>query len=244
VVGTLYDRPAPDISNVSVLYLPGQGVQAEYVKQHPVPFAEFIPNRDFFRLFSDQVDLVRYGMATGAGPVLFRVPTPEGGQIVAGPSICFEVAYDDLVRSNVELGANLLLVQTNNATFGYSDESVQQLAISRIRAMEHGRSVLHVSTVGVSALISPDGTVHEPSALFTTAVLSGSLPLRDGYTVATALGPWPEYAGCLVLVVLLLAGLRPSSAVGTRSGPRRRMEQAGQGAAATTSPRNVTGGVR
>ena len=83
------------------------------------------------------------------------MPAAAGGEVVAGPTICFEVAYDDLVRANVDLGANLLLVQTNNATFGYTDESVQQLAISRIRAMEHGRSVVHVSTVGVSALITP-----------------------------------------------------------------------------------------
>ncbi len=132
-----------------------------------MPFAEYIPNRDFFRRFSDKVDLVRADFAAGPGPVLFRVPAAAGGEVVAGPTICFEVAYDDLVRANVDLGANLLLVQTNNATFGYTDESVQQLAISRIRAMEHGRSVVHVSTVGVSALITPDGTVHQPSALFT-----------------------------------------------------------------------------
>ena len=154
------------------------------------------------------MDLVRADFAAGTGPVLFRVPAAAGGEVVAGPTICFEVAYDDLVRANVDLGANLLLVQTNNATFGYTDESVQQLAISRIRAMEHGRSVVHVSTVGVSALITPDGTVHQPSALFTRTVLSGSLPLRSVRTVATMVGPWPEYAAGLAFAVVLLVGLR------------------------------------
>jgi apolipoprotein N-acyltransferase len=208
VVGTLLEQPAPDISNVALLYEPGRGITQTYVKQHPVPFAEYIPNRDFFRRFSDKVDLVRADFAAGAGPVLFRVPAAAGGEVVAGPTICFEVAYDDLVRANVDLGANLLLVQTNNATFGYTDESVQQLAISRIRAMEHGRSVVHVSTVGVSALITPDGTVHQPSALFTRTVLSGSLPLRSEQTVATMVGPWPEYAAGLAFVIVLLTGLR------------------------------------
>jgi apolipoprotein N-acyltransferase len=136
------------------------------------------------------------------------MPAASGGEVLAGPTICFEVAYDDLVRANVDLGANLLLVQTNNATFGYTDESVQQLAISRIRAMEHGRSVVHVSTVGVSALITPDGTVHQPSALFTRTVLSGQLPLRSVRTVATMVGPWPEYAAGLAFAVVLLVGLR------------------------------------
>jgi apolipoprotein N-acyltransferase len=213
VVGTLLEQPAPDVSNVALLYEPGQGIVDAYVKQHPVPFAEYIPNRDFFRRFSDKVDLVRSDFAAGTGPVLFRVPAAAGGDVVAGPTICFEVAYDDLVRANVDLGANLLLVQTNNATFGYSDESVQQLAISRIRAMEHGRSVVHVSTVGVSALITPDGTVHQQSALFTRTVLSGSLPMRSVKTVATMVGPWPEYAACLAFAVVLLAGFRRRSPV-------------------------------
>ncbi len=208
VVGTLLEQPPPDISNVALLYEPGKGITQTYVKQHPVPFAEYIPNRDFFRRFSDKVDLVRADFAAGTGPVLFRVPAAAGAEVVAGPTICFEVAYDDLVRANVELGANLLLVQTNNATFGYTDESVQQLAISRIRAMEHGRSVVHVSTVGVSALITPDGTVHQPSTLFTRTVLSGSLPLRSVRTVATMVGPGPEYAACLAFAVVLLVGLR------------------------------------
>ena len=219
VVGSLLEQPYPDVSNVSLLYTPGQGITARYVKQHPVPFAEYIPSRDFFRRFSDKVDLVQADFAAGDRPVVFRVPAAAGGTIVAGPTICFEVAYDDLVRDNVELGANLLLIQTNNATFGYTAESTQQLAISRIRAIEHGRSVVHVSTVGVSALITPDGTPHQASALFSQAVLSGQLPLRTALTVATVVGPWPEYAACGLLVVLLIA-----AASGRRRGtnPARR----------------------
>jgi apolipoprotein N-acyltransferase len=222
VVGSLLEQPYPDVSNVSLLYTPGQGITDRYVKQHPVPFAEYIPSRDFFRRFSDKVDLVRSDFAAGDRPVVFRVPSAAGEPIVAGPSICFEVAYDDLVRDNVRLGANLLLVQTNNATFGYTAESTQQLAISRLRAIEHGRSVVHVSTVGVSALITPDGTAHQASALFTRAVLSGSLPLRTSLTVATVVGPWPEYAACALLVVLLALGLvRRTGAAGP---PARRVD--------------------
>ncbi len=207
VVGALLEEPLPNLSNASLLYLPGRGVVARYVKQHPVPFAEYIPQRSFFRHFSDKVDLVSSDFAAGTSPVVFRTPSASGPEIVAGPVICFEVAYDDLVRDNVTLGANLLMVQTNNATFGYTDESVQQLAISRIRAMEHGRSVVHVSTVGVSALITPDGTAHEASSLFTRDVLRGDLPLRSARSVATVVGPWPEYAASALLVLLVLGAL-------------------------------------
>jgi len=187
VVGAVLEEPAPGVSNVSLLYLPGRGLVDEYVKQHPAPFAEYIP-----------------------GPGVFRVPSRSAGQIRAGVTICFEVAYDALVREEVLQGANLLMVQTNNATFGYTNESEQQLAISRLRAIEHGRSVLHVSTVGVSALVTADGTAHQRTSLFTTAVLSGTLPLRTAFTLATLVGPWPEYVGCAVLLLLLLGQLARS----------------------------------
>ncbi len=209
ILGALLEEPRPKVSNASLLYLPGRGVTARYIKQHPVPFAEYIPYRSFFRRFSDKVDLVSSDFAAGPGPVVFRVSTRGGGTIAAGPIICFEVAYDGLMRDTVNKGANVLLVQTNNATFGFTDESVQQLAISRIRAIEHGRSIVHVSTVGVSALITPDGTVHQRSTLFTAAVLAADLPLRTDLTIADRVGAWPEYLAIASLAMLLvLLGLR------------------------------------
>ncbi len=218
VVGALLAEPAPLYSNVSLVYRPGLGLTDTYVKQHPVPFAEYIPHRAFYRLLSPSVDLLRSGMAAGPGPMVFRTPSTRAGEVVSGPSICFEVAYDDLVKANVDRGATLLLVQTNNATFGMSAESEQQLAISRIRAIEHGRSVVHVSTVGVSGLIAPDGTLVRSSALFTAASLDADLPVRHELTLATRLGPWPEYLACAVLLGATLAAL-----VGPRA--RRRKDQ-------------------
>ena len=209
VLGAVLDEPAPMVSNASLLYLPGRGLTARYVKRHPVPFAEYIPYRWFFRIFSDKVDLVYSDFAAGKTVGVFRVPSRGGGTIAAGPIICFEVAYDGLVRDTVKHGANILLVQTNNATFGYTDESAQQLAISRIRAIEHGRSIVHISTVGVSALITPDGTAHQSSSLFTPAVLAADLPLRTDLSVADRIGPWPEIlasAGLAVLLALLALG--------------------------------------
>jgi apolipoprotein N-acyltransferase len=210
VLGAVLEEPRPLVSNASLLYLPGRaGVVDRYVKRHPVPFAEYIPFRSFFRHFSDKVDLVYSDFAAGRKVGVFQVPARGGGTIAAGPIICFEVAYDGLVRDTVDHGADVLLVQTNNATFGFSDESVQQLAISRIRAVEHGRSIVHVSTVGVSAMITPDGTAHQRSTLFTPAVLDADLPLRTERTVADRVGPWPEnLAVAGVATMLALAGLR------------------------------------
>ena len=207
ILGAVLQEPSPKVSNASLLYLPGQGVTARYIKQHPVPFAEYIPYRSFFRQLSDKVDLVSSDFTAGKGPGVFRVPAKTGSAIAAGPIICFEVAYDELMRDTVNQGANVLLVQTNNATFGFTDESVQQLAISRIRAIEHGRSIVHVSTVGVSALITPDGTARQTSALFTPAVLAADLPLRTDRTIADRVGAWPENLAvtAVALMVTLLA---------------------------------------
>ncbi len=210
VLGAVLEEPGSNVSNASLMYLPGRGVTARYIKQHPVPFAEYIPYRSFFRKLSDKVDLVRSDFTAGKGAGVFRVPAHDGGTIAAGTIICFEVAYDSLVRDTVDQGANVLLVQTNNATFGFTDESVQQLAISRIRAIEHGRSIVHVSTVGVSALITPDGTARQRTELFTPALLAADLPLRTDRTVADRLGAWPEYlaVGSLTMMLIVLGSRR------------------------------------
>ncbi|GMA89308.1 hypothetical protein GCM10025868_45580 [Angustibacter aerolatus] len=116
------------------------------------------------------------------------------------------------MRDTVDAGADLLVVQTNNATFGFTDESVQQAAMSRLRAVEHGRAVAHVSTVGVSAMIAPDGRVLERAGLFTQAVLEATLPLRTSTTLADRVGAWGEAAlaalGLLGALAIALVGRR------------------------------------
>jgi apolipoprotein N-acyltransferase len=208
IVGGLLEEPVGFLSNVALLFQPGKGNTARYVKRHPVPFGEYIPNRSFWRIFSKEVDLVRRDFVPGPGPGVFDVSTSSGTRIRAGLAICFEVAYDDIMRDAVEAGANVLVVQTNNATFGFTAESPQQLAISRLRAMEFGRSVVHVSTVGQSALITPDGTAHQVTSLFTQAVVRGALPLRDATTLATRVGEAPEWAAAAGLLAMLALGIR------------------------------------
>lgn len=211
IVGAVLQEPEPEVSNASLLYRPGGGEPERYVKNHPVPFAEYIPYRDFFRNFSDKVDLVTKDFAKGTELGAFRVQAPSGAYW-ALPTICFEVAYDGLMRDSVTQpgkDASLLLVQTNNATFGYTAESEQQFAISRIRAIEHGRSIAHVSTVGVSGFIAPDGSVTGKTGLFTAEQRIGSVTIRSDRTVADHVGAWPEWLGALALVgLVLVAGRR------------------------------------
>jgi apolipoprotein N-acyltransferase len=121
--------------------------------------------------------------------------------------ICFEVAYDGIVRDTVTGGAQILAVQTNNATFNTA-EAEQQLAMVRLRAVEHGRDSLMVSTVGVSGFVGTDGTVHGATGFNTPAVVVRDMRLGGPTTLATRLGQWPEWAG-VALAVVALAGALP-----------------------------------
>ncbi|WP_245627253.1 apolipoprotein N-acyltransferase [Kribbia dieselivorans] len=208
LVGAILNEPEPQVSNASLLYRPGGGPVERYTKQHPVPFAEYIPYRDFFRHFSDKVDLVREGgFAAGQAPAAFSLGEGTATPWKAVPTICFEVAYDGLMRDALaEAGGDrsILVVQTNNATFGFSAESTQQFAISRIRAIEHGRAVAHVSTVGVSGFIAPDGsTMSAPTDLFTAAQITDTPVARTGTTISDRLGSLPEILAVIGLIVLV-----------------------------------------
>jgi apolipoprotein N-acyltransferase len=202
LVGAVVDGPGRYISNVGVVWRPGtgsgSGPGARYVKRHPAPFGEYIPLRSIARRVSSKVDLVSRDFY--AGKVTRTLPM---GKVSVADVICFEVAYDGLVRSVVAKGGDLLVVQTNNATFGHTAEAVQQLAMTRLRAIEHGRATVQVSTVGVSAIIRPDGSVVDDTKLFSRDVLVARVPLRDARTVADRVGSWPEAA----LTALALLGL-------------------------------------
>ncbi len=204
LVGAVLAEPADHLSNTGILWGPtgsaAAGPGARYVKRHPAPFGEYIPARSFFRRISDKVDLVRRDFVAGT-----EVGVLDAGAARLGDVICFEVAYDGLVRETVRQGADLLVVQTNNATFGLTDESVQQLAMSRVRAVENGRSVVHISTVGVSALVAPDGSLDARSGHFTQEILEARLPLRTDLTLASRAGVWPEVGLALLGLGLVAA---------------------------------------
>jgi apolipoprotein N-acyltransferase len=208
LLGTLEYPATGGRYNLSMLWDPATGPVTTYAKQHPAPFAEYIPMREVARLFSSAVDLVRTDMLPGTEVGLVPVPVERLGRTVGvADVICFEVAYDDLVRDAVTAGGEVLVVQTNNATFGRTDESVQQLAMSRFRAMELGRATVQVSTVGVSGIIAPNGALVRSSELFTADQLVASVPLRTSLTPAARFGDELSWALRGLAVVVVLAGM-------------------------------------
>jgi apolipoprotein N-acyltransferase len=207
LVGAILQGPgANHRRNAGILWSPTTGPGATYVKRHPVPFAEYIPLRSIAEFVSSDAKSVTQDMVAGRGNGVVR-----GGPYAIGDVICFEVAYDGLVRSSVAAGARLLVVQTNNATFGHTAETYQQLAMSQLRAVESGRTVLQVATTGVSAIIAPDGNIRERSGkLFTPASLVATVPLRSAKTPATRLGALPEYVLAALALGAVVWSIRPA----------------------------------
>jgi len=210
LVGAVLQGPGDGASNTGIVWDPETGPGARYVKRHPVPFGEYIPFRSLVRRLSSRVDLVPRDFVAGN-----EVGVLDVGPVRVGDVICFEVAYDGLVRDVVTGGGGLLVVQTNNATFGRSGETSQQLAMGRLRAVEHGRAVLVAATSGISAVIGPDGSLTESAPVFTREVLSARVPVRSATTLATRVGAAPE----LLLSVLAVAAAGVGAAVHRRTRP-------------------------
>ncbi|MGO1227411.1 MULTISPECIES: apolipoprotein N-acyltransferase [unclassified Brachybacterium] len=189
--------------NQSVLFTPEATTPYQYSKRHPVPFGEFIPMRGLFRQLTDKVDLVSLDMIPGQDVGVMDLGALDQGEGKVGILICFEIAYDSLVHDVVDGGAEVIVVQSNNALFGDSHEAIQQLAQAKVMAVMSGRSVVHISTVGDSAIFSPEGRQIDLVGHWDRGSLLADVPLRTGITPAVAAGPWIA----VVISALGLVGL-------------------------------------
>lgn len=172
------------------------------------PFGEYLPYREFFRHFSEYADRAGY-FVPGKGDGVVAVPTARDGVVQIGVATCYEVAFDRAFEDAMRAGAQILTVPTNNATFGDSEMTYQQLAMSRVRAVEHGRALVVSATTGVSAIITADGTIQQQTAQFVPAALIATVPLRTDATLATRIGPAPEVVLCiLAAAAIAVAAIR------------------------------------
>jgi len=179
--------------NTSILW--GGDLPPTYVKQHLTPFGEYIPLRSLASKISPYTDRVT-DFEPGQSQVLFTVKSA-----VIAPIICFELV-DDQILHEAAVSANILAVQTNSATFGMSAESAQQLSITRVRAIEHGRNIVSVSTTGYSAVINSDGKVVQKSSMGTAESIRADVGLLEGKTPRDAAGDWALVGALFVLFVV------------------------------------------
>lgn len=195
IIGAIMSK-ASNLLNTSILW--GGDLPPIYIKQHLTPFGEYIPLRSLASVISPYTERVT-DFSPGQGQIFFTVK-----DAVIAPVICFELVDDELIHQAAK-GSKLLAVQTNSATFGMSAESAQQLAMTRVRAIEHGRNIASVSTTGYSAIIDKSGSVVAQTDMGTAATVRAEVELIEGLTPRNKAGDWAVIG---VLFGLLLIARR------------------------------------
>lgn len=213
----LGEDPMTAFNQMTVYTLDGAG--DAYVKRRPVPFGEYVPARALLDWFPPLEQIPRDTLPGGEAQVV------DIGGATVGAVICFENTFPALSHDQVRAGADLLVVSTNNSSFGDTAMSAQHLAFSELRAVETGRWVVHAGISGISAFISPEGEALQRTPLFTAGSPRREVPLVEGTTAATALSPaiavLAQLGALAVLVVIAVGAVRrrgaPADSAGDRS---------------------------
>ena len=210
LVGAMVGGEDPgDVYNEGIVWHPGTGPGERYAKRHPVPFGEYIPLRDQLAPFIRRLDQIPRDMVPGQEPGVL-----EMNGITFADVICFEIAYDDVVREAVTEETRALVVQTNNATYMGTGQVEQQFAISRLRAIETGRPVVVAATNGVTGVVDQQGEVLRRAPVRTQTVVVESV-------LGPVNRPWALDIGLSVKTVLVTISV-VSVLVGLGLGYRRR----------------------
>lgn len=209
-----FDAPDTHYYNTQFLWVPGAGAVSGYDKAHPIPFGEYVPDREFYMsLAPDLIGLIQREYTPGTRS---NVITANGTKF--GVFICYDIVDDSLIRAAIADGAEVLVTPTNNADFGRTDESGQQIATARLRAVETGRSVVQASTVGWSAAYLPDGTEVAALDWYEPGSFTVELPTASDATLALVWGKYLEILLAGLGLILVLAAPRSTL---KRKGARR-----------------------
>ena len=220
LAGANLDGPDPQTEwlNTALLFEEDFPHEDAYVKQRLVPFGEYIPFRPLFDWFPPLDQVPRDGLPGPSGQ------TMDLGDVRAGVVICFETLFTDITRDAVHGGgdpAELLIVITNNASFGDSAQPEQHLTQTRLRAVEMGRYGVHGAISGSSAFVDPQGGMHQVTPTFELATIRQQLPLVEGMTpylrVGDVVGTATRALVAVALAAMLLLWVRGRRA--TRRGP-------------------------
>jgi apolipoprotein N-acyltransferase len=176
LIAGVVTRSGGNPQNASILYSELGVAESIYLKRGLTPFGEYIPIRAIAEFVSPLAKTVT-DFIPGNGRVTHKI---SGSKI--GPIICYEIVDDELVRDMAK-NSQALIVQNNNATFANTAQSAQQLAITRIRAVEHSRYILSVSTIGMSAFIDNNGRVLSKTLENGKSFLAGQLLMSDHITL-------------------------------------------------------------
>lgn len=207
-VGITEDVDSRRFTNAQVVVTPEGAISARYDKVRRVPFGEYMPLRSVLAAIGAPVNLVPRDALAGTGPAVLDIPTTDGSERAA-VAISWEIFFAGRVREGVERDAGFVINPTNGSSYTWTILQSQQIASSRLRALETGRWVVQVSPTGFSAFVSPQGRVFDRTGVSEQVLLERDIPIRSGHTVYAVLGDGPWIA--LVLAVLgwcILADIR------------------------------------
>ena len=203
LAGATYDSPRPGppgVKNMSLMYQADGSLSGVYIKQRLVPFGEWVPLRSILEPLVPEIRRVPVDLVRGTRSTVFQIPDGKFASV-----ICYESTYPDLVRSFVTRGARMLVVSTNNSSYGRTPQSEQHLAFSQLRAAEQRMWVAHTAISGNSAVITPEGRITQSTGLFRQEVLTPTIRFATRVTPYARFGDWLPLAALSVMVAAILA---------------------------------------
>jgi len=212
LVAGVIEETGERFTNEAIAFAGGEAVD-RVGKERRVPFGEFVPFRPLIEPFAPAA-LPGRDAVVGRGPAVLDTPSGALGVVIS-----WEVFFPDRARDAIGNGGQLLLNPTNGSSFTGTQVQSQQVASSRLRAIETGRWVLQAAPTGFSSVIAPDGRVLQRTGVSERAVLQARVELRSGRTWAVAVADWPALA---LAVVVVAGGWIVARRTGTEPhGPRR-----------------------
>ena len=191
------DRPVQNqyFENYGIFINKDGEIVDQYLKQHPVPFGEYIP----FRKYLDWIPplaLVPRDMIRGDGQIIFMVNDTKISAVIS-----FEGSFQRYIRNSVQDGAELVVILTNQASYGESGMSDQFILMSRANAISNGRPIVHAAITGKSAFIDHKGKVISKTELFETVVLTEKIEVKKTET------PYSKYGNYLNYIFILFGAV-------------------------------------
>jgi apolipoprotein N-acyltransferase len=189
--------------NAQVVVAPDGEITDRYEKVRRVPFGEYLPLRGFLEAINAPgIEQLNDDAVAGSGPAVLDLP--DGTRL--GVAISWEIFFGGRVREGVKAGGEIVTNPTNGASYEGTIVQTQQVASSRLRALETGRWVAQVSPTGFSAYVSPSGDVHQRTTITEQEVIRRDVPLRSGRTWYVRLGeiPWVVVFALVLAAALLL----------------------------------------
>ena len=198
VVGITEDMNARYFTNAQIVVNEDGTLGDRYDKVRRVPFGEFVPLRGLLETLGAPVDRIPRDALAGSDIAQLQVDDTTVGVVIS-----WEVFFSGRANEGVEAGGSLLVNPTNGSSYTGTILQTQQIASSRLRAIENGRWLVQVSPTGFSAFISPTGEVFDRTGVSEQRVLERTINLRSGRTLYSNLGDLPF----IVLMVAVLGSL-------------------------------------